>query len=57
MNTALDNTLRMSKEAFSSVSVIAWMQCLGIVVQEKYLLSLLKLHVHFIAPLKISSPL
>lgn len=56
MNTALDNTLRMSKEPFSSVSVIAWMQCFGILVQERYLLSLLKLHVHFIPPLKISSP-
>lgn len=56
MNIALDNTLCMSKGAFSSVSVIAWMQCFGILVQEKYLLSLSKLHVHFIPPLKVSTP-
>jgi len=57
MNTALDDTLCMSKGAFSNVSVISWMQGFGILVEEKCLLSLSKLHVHFIPPLKVSLPL
>lgn len=57
MNTALDDTLCMSKGAFSNVSVIARMQCFGVLVEEKCLLSLTKLHVHLTPPLKVSLPL
>lgn len=52
VNTALDDTLCMSKGAFSNVSVIAWVQCFGILVEKEYLVSLSKLDVPFIPLLK-----
>lgn len=57
MNTALDDTLCMSKGAFSNVNVIAWVQCFAILVEKKYLVSLSKLDVAFIPLLKVSVPL